>query len=458
MNTPCTRLTAAAIASMFLLVMGMESRAEEPAAWRAGSSTVKITPEQPMWMAGYAARNKPSEGVMQDLYVKILAIEDAEGASAVIVTCDLIGIPRALRESLEEEVASRFGIPRDALLLNASHTHCGPELRTRKASAYGLGEDRIRQAEEYLRSLQEKLLNGIGEAIDGLEPAQLEYCRARCGFAMNRRLPAGDSYRNSPNPDGPVDHSVPVLVVRSEDNEIQTLLFGYACHNTTLGIYQFCGDYAGYAQEYLEESLPGVQAMFLMGCGGDQNPYPRSEIPLVKQHGRTLCNSVLAALQTPPQPLSGPLRCAIDSAPLEFAPPDSREELEQQANSDNKYRKRHALLLLEELETTGTIRTDYDYLAQAIRFGDDMLLIALAGEVVVDYSLRLKQELDAPIVWVAGYSNDVFGYVPSLRVLKEGGYEAGGAFLYSAFPGPFTETVEDRVMEAISKVVERTAE
>ncbi|REJ91260.1 MAG: hypothetical protein DWQ29_05755 [Planctomycetota bacterium] len=178
----------------------------------------------------------------------------------------------------------------------------------------------------------------------------------------------------------------------------------------------------------------------------------------MRQHGRALCNSVLAALQTPPKPIAGPLRCAIDSVTLEFAAPDSREELERQAQSDNKYESRHAQLLLEELETTGTIRTDYDYLAQAVRFGDDLLLVALAGEVVVDYSLKLKQELDAPIVWVAGYSNDVFGYVPSLRVLKEGGYEAGGAFRYSSFPGPFAETVEERVLKAVSEVVKRTSE
>ncbi|REK39687.1 MAG: hypothetical protein DWQ45_02115 [Planctomycetota bacterium] len=426
--------------------------------WKAGSSTVNITPEGPMWMAGYAARNKPSESVLQELFAKVLVIEDAGGTSVAIVTCDLIGIPRTLRESLEAKVLSEFGLPRDALLLNASHTHCGPELRVSKVSAYELGEDRVRQAEEYTRGLEDKLTGAIGEAIERLEPATLEYCYARCGFAMNRRLPVDGSYRNSPNPDGPVDHTVPVLVVRNGDNDITTLLFGYACHNTTLGIYQFNGDYAGFAQEYLEEALPGARAMFLMGCGGDQNPYPRSEIPFVRQHGRALCNSVLAALQTPPKPIAGPLRCAIDSVTLEFAAPDSREELERQAQSDNKYESRHAQLLLEELETTGTIRTDYDYLAQAVRFGDDLLLVALAGEVVVDYSLKLKQELDAPIVWVAGYSNDVFGYVPSLRVLKEGGYEAGGAFRYSSFPGPFAETVEERVLKAVSEVVKRTSE
>lgn len=404
-------------------------------------------------MAGYAARTKPSEGVAQDLFVKALALEDEAGARLVIVTCDLIGIPRELRESLEGAAGERYRLAPESLLLNASHTHCGPEMRASKAAAYGLEGDRIRQAEEYLRTLQDKVLTVIGEALERLAPAQLAYCHARCGFAMNRRLPVDGTYRNSPNPEGPVDHAVPVLVVRDAEDRLQALLFGYACHNTTLSFYQFCGDYAGFAQEFLEADHAGATTLFLMGCGGDQNPYPRGELHHAQQHGRALANAVETALQTPPRAIRGPLRTALRSVTLEFAAPPSRDELERQAASSDKYDSRHARLLLEELDAAGSIRTEYDYPVQAISFGGDLLLVALAGETVVDYSLRLKQEAAAPIVWVAGYSNDVFGYVPSLRVLKEGGYEAGGAFRFSRFPGPFTETVEERVMSAVHTAV-----
>ncbi len=448
-------LSKLSLVAVFLYVGASTHGAEESTpARKAGSATIVVTPEQPMWMAGYAARNKPSEGVAQDLYVKALALQDSAGTRLVVVTCDLIGIPRELRESLEGRVKIEFDLPPESLLLNASHTHCGPELRASKAAAYGLEEDRIRQAEEYLRSLQDKIVAVVGQSLERLQPAQLTYCHARCGFAMNRRLPVDGSYRNSPNPDGPVDHAVPVLVVTNETGEPQTLLFGYACHNTTLSFYQFCGDYAGYAQEYLQADHPGVTAMFLMGCGGDQNPYPRGELHQAQEHGRALANGVETALQTPQRPIGGPLRMSLRSVTLDFAPPPAREELERQVQSSDKFEQRHARLLLEELDSAGAIRTEYDYPIQAVAFGSDLLLVALAGETVVDYSLRLKQELDAPIVWVAGYSNDVFGYIPSLRVLKEGGYEAGGAFRYSRFPGPFTETVEERVIGAAHAAVQ----
>ncbi len=113
---------------------------------------------------------------------------------------------------------------------------------------------------------------------------------------------------------------------------------------------------------------------------------------------------------------------------------------------------------MEELEQAGKIRTTYPYLVQVVQFGNDLTIVALAGEVVVDYSLRLKAELSgvaSPPVWVAGYSNDVFGYVPSLRVLQEGGYEGGDAMRYTKLPGPFAPSVEKRIVDKVRKLINK---
>lgn len=424
----------------------------EEASWKAGVASVAITPSESMWMAGYAARTKPSEGKVHDLYAKALAVEDGRGTRLVIVTTDLIGIPRELRDWLEAEVGAKYKLAPSGLMLNASHTHCGPELRVGKASVYGLEPDRVRQSQAYADELKHKLSVLVGQAISELSPAKLGYTHGRAGFAMNRRLPTATEPRNAPYPDGPVDHDVPVLRVESLEGELRAIVFGYACHNTTLGFQQFCGDYAGFAQHYLEDAHPNVTAMFVTGCGADQNPQPRRTLELAEQHGRALANGVEAALIGPTKPIDGALCVAIDEAKLEFAAPPSRKELEQQAQSSNKYDKRHAEALLRQLDETGEIRQTYPYLVQAINFGDDLLMIAMAGEVVVDYSLRFKLELRGSPVWVAGYSNDVFGYVPSLRVLQEGGYEGGGAMRYTTLPGPFAATVEKLIVERVHRL------
>jgi neutral ceramidase len=444
----CSRLlllaTAACVASSV--------QAQAPA-WKAGVAAVKVTPPTSMWMAGYAARTKPSEGVASDLYCKALALEAADGKRFVFVTCDLIGIPRGLREAMESAVAERFKLPPESLLLNASHTHCGPEFRV-KSYVVGDDEDRAKQAHAYGDDLRGKLVELVGRALAELAPAKLTYVKARCGFAMNRRTPTGETYKNSPWSDGPVDHDVPVLKVTAlEDGELRAVLFGYACHNTTIGFYQFCADYAGFAQQYIEEKHPGATALFLMGCGGDQNPYPRGELELSRQHGRSLATAVEAALGSSPAiELTPTLTAALKRVTLEFAEPKPKAMLERELQSPNKYEASHARRLLDQLKENGKIETRYDCPLQLVQIGS-LTLAAFPGETVVDYSLRTKRELGAAgPVWVAGYSNDVFGYIPSKRVLLEGGYEGGGAFIYGSFPGPFAVDVEDRLMTAMEEL------
>lgn len=426
--------------------------------WKAGTASVVISPNDNMWMAGYASRTKPSEGKAQDLFAKAVAIQDAAGSRLVVVTTDLIGIPRPLRDAVARRAEEKYQLPGDSLLLNASHTHCGPELRASKASLYGLDESRVQQAQAYIAELENKLVALIGDALVRLQPARLGYSHARCGFAMNRRLATPTGFQNSPNPDGPIDHDVPVLRIESPEGALQAAVFGYACHNTTLGFYQFCGDYAGYAQEYIEATHPGVTALFLMGCGGDQNPYPRGNLDQAKQHGRALANAVEAALLPKPRQLTGSLRTRLAEVELDFATPPTREQLQRWKESSNDVDRRRADRLLDELERTGRIRSTYAYPIQVVRWGDELTLVALAGETVVDFSLRLKRELSGSgAVWIAGYSNDVFGYVPSLRVLREGGYEGGDAMRYSAFPGPFAESVEERIIAKVHDLVRDTA-
>jgi neutral ceramidase len=388
-----------------------EKPAEEAPGWKAGVASAKITPQEPMWMAGYGARKKPSEGTTQDLFAKALALEDEEGRRAVIVTMDLIGVLVSLRDAVEKQAHEQHQLPPEALLLAASHTHCGPEYRERK--------DREEEARNYHKFLEETLVRLIGESLASLAPAKLTYNHARAGFAMNRRrnylLPDDDvNHNKAPNPDGPVDHDVPVLAVTDAEGNQRAVLFGYACHNTTLGFFEFCGDYAGYAQEYLEADHPGLTALFIAGCGADQNPYPRRTVELAQRHGRSLATAVEAALFANPRPLRGPLRSALEKIELERA--------------DEKADKRV-------------------YPIQVIRLGQDVTLVALASEVVVDYSLRLKRELAAPpaMVWVAGYSNGYFGYVPSARVLAEGGYEAAG----------YAPTIEERIVGKVHEMVEQ---
>lgn len=428
--------------------------------WRAGVADVCITPDGSYWMAGYASRNSPSEGTLQDLYAKAIALDDADGSRLVIVTMDLIVIPKDLAEAVYRRVEEKYGVPKSRVLLNCSHTHTGPEVRATRADVYSIPGVYVEKIREYASRLEDHLVDIVGQAIENQRPANLTISEATATFAVNRRnnreadVP---TLRKEQNLVGPVDHAVPVMRVTGGDGKIIAILFGYACHNTVLSLNETSGDYAGVAQHSIEKRYPGAQAMFVMGAGGDQNPLPRREIKYVHEHGEALAAAVERALAAPQRPIRGPLRVARGEAEVQFQPHEDRPTLEELAKSSNRYQRWKANFVLGELDAGHELSRDYEVPVQVIAFGEDVLMVAIGGETVVDYALRLKKqyaEENGPLVWVAGYSNEVFGYLPSLRVLREGGYEGGGAMMYTEFPGPFTETVEQQMFDAIERLVQ----
>lgn len=445
--------------SLFIVALAPAlSAAETASTWQAGTATAVITPKENLWLAGYAARVRPAEGTAQDLHAKALAIVDGQRGRFVFITIDAIGVPRGLRKNLEARLARSYQLKPEQFVVNASHTHSGPEFRAGRLPANAVAFEKAAQA--YLAGLENTLHRLAGEALDSLAPVKLSYARARAGFAMNRRLPRPDGEpTNSPNPEGAVDHEVPVLRVDTPDGQLRALLFGYACHNTTLTqtSYVYCGDYAGFAQEYLQAAHPGAVALFLTGCGGDQNPYPRSTLEHARTHGRTLAAAVEAALGTKGRPLTGTLRSAYAEIDLPYAPAPSRSEFERRLNAQDKQESLHARRMLDRLEREGSLPVGYPYPIQVLQLGTELKLVALGGEVVVDYSLRLKRELAGSSgVWLAGYSNDVLGYIPTERILREGGYEGRTAMNLGIHPGPWAAGLEEKIVAKTLELARQT--
>ncbi|MBK9312945.1 MAG: neutral/alkaline non-lysosomal ceramidase N-terminal domain-containing protein [Acidobacteria bacterium] len=431
----------------------------KPGELRAGLAKVVITPQQPLWMAGYAARTKPAEGKLQDLYAKALAIEDSAGHRLVIVTSDLLGFPRKTADRIAAEAGKKYGLGRESILLNSSHTHSGPVLRDSLAGAYALEKDQIEAIDAYTGKLEDQIVALIGSALGDLAPARISYGVGEASFAMNRRKITPDGVINSPNPGGVVDRSVPVLKIESEAGRIRGVLFGYACHNTTLTgeFQQWSGDYAGFAQQEIESTHPGATALFLMGCGADINPYPRSKLELATQHGKELGSAVGTVLQSKMSPVKGGVRAAFDIVSLPFAPPPTKEMFTAQLSHPNVFHQRHARRMLDRLGKDGRLISEYPYPIQVVRIGSDFTMIGLAGEIVTDYALRLKREVKGR-VWVAGYSNDVFAYVPSARMFPEGGYEVVESMIYYDQPGPFMPVIEEKIMEKTMSLVRRVSD
>ncbi|HTM50991.1 MAG TPA: neutral/alkaline non-lysosomal ceramidase N-terminal domain-containing protein, partial [Bryobacteraceae bacterium] len=392
------------------------------AEYKAGTARIIITPDKPQYLSGYANRTHASEGKIHDLWAKALAIEDRQGGRVVIVSTDLVGLPRGITDLVAARALKEYNLERSRLVINSSHTHTGPLIRGNLSLMFELDPEQKQRVDDYSRDLTEKLVTVIGAALKELAPADLTFGNGTAGFAINRRQNTANSLRIGVNPKGPTDHDVPVLKVAAPDGKLRAVLFGYACHNTTLTgeFYQFSGDYAGFAQIDIEQANPGATALFMMLCGADQNPNPRSSLDLARQHGAELAREVGRVLGGALQPVRGTIVPAFRGVDLEFAF-HTRETFESRLKETNVFHVRHARAMLATYDQGRPIRR-YSYPVQAIAFGKDLTLVALGGEVVVDYVLRIKKEYGSKGIIVAGYSNDVMSYIPSLRVLKEGGY------------------------------------
>jgi hypothetical protein len=425
------------------------------AGWRAGTARLAITPKEPMWMAGYAARHRPSEGAVHDLWAKALALEDPSGQRALIVSLDICGIDRSLSERIRDALKARHKLGRERIVLACSHTHCGPVIGTNLLTMYKIDDAERQRIAAYADFLENSVIAVGEQALGRLGDAQLAWATGRCDFAVNRRNnKEADVPRRRERLalEGPVDHDVPVLKVARAEGTMIAIIFGYACHCTVLDFYQFCGDYAGFAQLELESRYPGAQAMFIAGCGGDQNPLPRRRLELAIRYGKELGASVADVLSGSMRRIAGPLLATYQEIALPFDKLPSRAQLEHDTHSENFYVASRARHLMKKLEARGQLEESYPYPVHVWRLGE-LLWVFLGGEVVVDYSQRLKRNLGASQTWVSAYCNDVMAYIPSLRVLKEGGYEGATAMIYYGQPAPWSTAVEEQIVAAIASEV-----
>lgn len=431
--------------------------ATDQAVWRVGTARVNITPTNFMWMGGFAARTKPAEGKLDDLFAKVLVLEAPDGGVAVLLTADLVGIPKWLYENLCRELARRHGLTRRQLRLAASHTHSGPVLRDALQDIYPWDDTQRKLSEDYSNWLEPRLVAVITQAYTNRAPATLWAGEGKATFAVNRRTndesKLADLLRRGESPKGPSDFAVPVLAVRSPDGKLRTVIFGYAAHTSALTQnYLWSADYCGVTMAAVEATHPGASAMFWQGCGSDQSAAPRGTVELCHQRGEDLAKAVEAALSKPMRLLPPRLRTAFEFVSLDFGEQPTGEELETLGQGTD-YRARWARRLSSELAAGKTFAKRYsEYPVQVWKLGTDQLWIALGGEVCVDYALRFKREF-GPDTWVTGYANDVMAYIPSRRLWEEGGYQAGAFEVYGLPANRWCADIEDRIAGAAGRLV-----
>lgn len=417
--------------------------------FQIGVARVDITPDYPIRLTGFVARKTESDSLGLRLWAKALAIGGDPEGPAILITVDNCGVGENVTGEVATRLRRKAGIPRERIAVASSHTHSGPQTIGFAANIFAmdLPEAQNRAIASYTKELTDKLEEVALTALRARQPAHLFHSEGRVDFAANRRTPGG-----------PVDHSLPVLCVRDLGGTVRAIVANYACHCTTVGsgFNQTCGDWAGFAGERLESLFPQALALVTIGCGADSNPQPRggpdAGLQLAKDHGTKLAHEASAVINRPMKRLNAQPRSDAKQIELPFQKHFTREQWEERAKKDGIVGY-HAKKHLARLDRGELLPSALPYLVQTWKFGDQLAMVFLNGEVVVDYALRMKRELDATRLWITAYANNVPCYIPSRRILQEGGYEAEESLWYYDLPQRLALETEELIVSSVHELL-----
>jgi hypothetical protein len=440
----------------FMAASGIAAENSTP---EVGIAVRDITPELPIRLAGYEGRKRPADKLDCPLLVQAVAMKNLSGERFVFVALDNCEVSHAFIQPVVQQIADQFQLGRGAVAVVSSHTHSAPVLEQTLADMAQPSPAEREQIAKYSRSLRAKLAEVVGAALADCQPATLEHGMGRAAFAMNRRVYQGDKVVFGDNPDGPVDWDVPVLRVKGTNGAVRAILFGYACHGTSVRTgddwYVVSGEYMAYARQHVEQHQPGATAVFLTGMGADSDPAPRGRLLDAKRHGLELAGAVIGVLDRPMHPVRGAFKLAYDEVELPLAAAPGRQQLEHDARSEDIPVKQRAEAYLRLLNAGQPLPESVRLPIAVLRLGDDLTFVLMAGEVVVDYSHRLKRMLADDQPWPIGYAYEVPCYIPSARLIKEGGYETESSLIYYGFYGPFRGEIETLLVNRLEALVSR---
>jgi len=404
---------------------------------KGGCAKIDITPPVGVWLAGYRAREKPSDGISDRLYAKAMVLDDGQNKIA-IVSADLLWVPLKITTDVRKAVKERIGIAEENVLICATHTHFGPKIDRIAKDWPDAPVSEIDQS--YIQTLKQKITDSIIVAGQNIKEVKVGAVkgeipevvynrrtkRADGSVAMTFRLPPAEPNLTF----GPIDPRVTILKVEDTNGVLVAALVNFACHPVCGGpgrekFYSISADYPGQTAQVVEQMEGGI-CLFALGTAGNMNPVmadrknPRSQI------GRALGGEVLRKIQFVSTSSGVTLRAMKKSVTLPI-----KENLPPNRTVDAN-------------ETKKTLTTEIQVLRIA-----DFYILGLPSEVLVEIGLEIKSKAGIENLFIVSLSNDACGYVCPRQAYKEGGYEPGDGTNLAEGAG---ETIVEEALHILEQI------
>lgn len=422
-----------------------------------GISKADITPQTPVFLAGFADRTHESEGVHDPLYAKAALLQ--ANKTLAIITLDLVGSDRSFIDGIKSALQDKFGLHHDEVLINFSHTHHAIAARG-PVQAEG-GEFRRGSVIDFAL-LRDTLVSIVADCYAHLEEGQLLLARGTTKFGVSRRKLTEQGVQWKPTYDTEIDHDLFVLKLVDGKRQVKGIMYNYGCHPTSMSSdnYLISNDFPGKTNRVLEETYPGAAALFLQGCAGEVKPlkcalgdsFISCTFEQMEEAGAELAQAVVRLIeQSAFAPVQGPFKTTLTEATLrmEQTPADYFEGI---ANNPaiGEVRRRGAARKIEQIKKGLTKERTSIYIG-VWHLDDETRLIAMEGEISTEYAMLLKQLFPGGKTIVLGYTNGVSFYVPTRKMIGEGGYEVDFHHLGGPYSGIFFPEIEDVIVGQIAK-------
>jgi neutral ceramidase len=408
----------------------------------------KITPEFPLFQQGFSGRErKKSIGVNDDIYTTVALIQSNK--TVVIIALDLLYGNRRVANEIKSAINEKYGLTEDEIIINYSHTH----------SVIGIkGEDDNNPENVvYYNTIKAKILDAIGKAFENLVEGDAFICKGKSKFGVSRRFPSEQGALWKPYfNENAIDMDLFLIKFADKNDNIQGLIYNYACHPTTLGPdnYWISADYPGMVRKHLEEKNEGLVPMFLQGCGADIKPYITADngkfkscnLDEVDEAGKSLAGEIQELIENAEwRKINTEIQTKASEVKL-YSETWSIEKWEAIANDPDEpgYRRESAKRVIEKMKG-GKVDNFIPYYISLLRLDEKTCIIALECEVVSDIGKKIKKILCDEDAIVLGYSNSSRCYIPTRDVLLNGGYESA-SFITAGLPGQFIHEVEDIII------------
>ncbi|MCE9559997.1 MAG: hypothetical protein K8R88_13740 [Armatimonadetes bacterium] len=424
-----------------------------------GVSRTEITPPFPMLMGGYGLLD-PFDGVHDSLTLTAVYFNDGTKESW-IVSADICQFPD--KEHIEHALdilSSRLHCSRDAIFLNASHTHGGPLACTTRNiddpdSLYACVGENLHDVLRYFEFLWSQAGDAMDSARQSAFCGSLHYGEAKTNFPINRRKLINGRVEMEPDPEGVIDDRLRLLVVRDDQGAIKILLPILACHPTSLGAqHRISADYVGTWRDQVESFMNGESPMaFLQACAGDARPaqtrdgehFRRVSFDELEVMGSQLLDETRSALEGMLRDL-GPLSLAFGSRTISV-PCTHTEDYKALLASDRPTVVKYAEECLRRLGRGEIIPDHASLRLHYFQLTENFAFLGMDCEPVCGLGFSIEKALAPQQALALGYTNGCFGYVPDETELRRGGYEAE-SYLYEVFSGPFEPGLEKRIADA----------